>query len=323
MEYIIGFIVLVAAEGAFLVLSRRRHVGAAVTARSSHTCVTPTAGGIAFILAAAACVVFNRALMSTAAWVTAGAALLLGAVSFADDMRPLPWLPRLLAQVAAVTAAYWFICPGEPAWVMPVAAFGALAFINSLNFLDGIRCMLGFYALVAVATLWYVLGSAACAGMPSQPLLTQLCLWMMLGIGAFLAFNLSDSIFCGDTGSVFAGFIISVLLTAVILYTGDITYLTLVIVCLCDTALTTVLRLFSGKNIFKPHRTFLYQLLTTRFRWTHMRTATVYAALQLVINLIFLRTPLSVRLPLLITIAILLSLIHLAVRRRAEAIKGL
>lgn len=318
MGYIIGYIVLVALEGAFLVLTRRRHLGAAVTARSSHTAVTPTAGGVVVVAAAAVCVALHHGLMTPAAWTTAAGALLLAIVSFVDDFHPLPTLPRLLAQFAAVAAAfYWLFLPLSP-WLFVLALFCGVAFVNVFNFLDGIRCMFGFYSLVTVGTLWYVFASAA-GVVPGLQLMATLCVWLILGLAAFLVFNLQDRIFSGDTGSVFLGFVIAVMLTRLIIYTGDVSCIVFVIVCLCDTALTTLIRLCSGKNILKPHRTFIYQLLTVRGRWTHMQTAAIYAALQLVINLIFLSIPATGHIPFLITVTILLCLIHLVIRHRANA----
>ena len=77
-----------------------------------------------------------------------GATLFIAAVGFADDVRPIPVLPRLLLQGAAVAAVILAapenlrIVPACPLWLeRALLLLAGLWFVNLVNFMDGLDLM--------------------------------------------------------------------------------------------------------------------------------------------------------------------------------------
>src|SRR5215475_10855685 len=83
----------------------QRYALARPNARSSHKLPTPQGAGIAVIAAALLVTVVWQAMNGLAFPLTvAGAVLLIAVVGLVDDIRPIPVLPRLLFQTAAIGA---------------------------------------------------------------------------------------------------------------------------------------------------------------------------------------------------------------------------
>ena len=53
-----------------------------------------------------------------------------------------------------------------------------------------------------------------------------------------------------------------------------------------DSTLTILHRLYQRQNIFRAHRLHLFQLLVHRLNWPHLRVSTLYALVQLLINVV-------------------------------------
>lgn len=251
--------------------------------------------------------------MSTNTWVALICGMVLAAMSFYDDMRQLPPLPRLVVQIIAVGASFWWLYSPGAVLFFIVATVGCVAFINGINFLDGICGMLGFYSAVVLASLWLVF--AYCMPVDScNYMFITLCQWMLLGVAAFMVFNIKDKIFCGDTGSVFIGFFFAYTLVNIIICTKNIAYLTLVLVCFSDTGLTTIHRLIAGKNILLPHRNFIYQEMVSKFKLRHLTVAAIYAIMQIIVDLGFFAMPTKYKFAYFISMTIIFIGIYLIMR---------
>ena len=107
----------------------------------------------------------------------------------------------------------------------------------------------------------------------------------------FLFFNLRKraKTFAGDVGSISLAFLLSWFLIALILKTGRIEYILLFAVYGIDSVVTILLRLARRENIFKPHRTHLYQLLCNEYKYSHIRVSLIYGIIQCVINVIVIQ----------------------------------
>ena len=53
-----------------------------------------------------------------------------------------------------------------------------------------------------------------------------------------------------------------------------------------DSAITIIQRLLKRENIFKPHRTHLYQYLANENKWSHLFISAIFSLIQLIINLL-------------------------------------
>jgi UDP-N-acetylmuramyl pentapeptide phosphotransferase/UDP-N-acetylglucosamine-1-phosphate transferase len=242
--------------------------------RSSHEVPTPRLGGVAIMLGTW---VGFALLRPEGAWPLLVAATLIGAVGLADDLSNLHFGTKAAAQ-ALVAAGLVLLYPppvisdAPGAWTIAAFAVGVVwivALSNAFNFMDGIDGFIGGVALVNV----FFLGALAQeeAFMPALAGATA----------GFLIWNISPaSIFLGDSGAYFLGFVLAALtLYAPAAWTppGFVAGILVFTPLLFDTAYTLVrrLRTGAGKNIFSAHREHIYQRITPA-TGMHRRTSNLY-----------------------------------------------
>lgn len=192
---------------------------------------------------------------------------------------------QLLAAVLLVAADVQFRRVSIPfvgsvdlgVWGMVLTVLWLVALTNAVNFMDGLNGLAGGTALIAALFL----GAATLGqGAVLTPLLAFLLVPAILG---FLIFNFPrGSIFMGDVGSQFLGFVFAAL--AVIAAEHDAVHISLLLVPLLffhfifDTAFTFTRRLLSGENVAQAHRTHLYQLLN-RCGYGHVAVSGLHFAM--------------------------------------------
>ena len=256
--------------------------------RSSHAVPTPTGGGLAIV----AVTVLGLGAVAVAGGMAAGAALvwavvgslLVAAVSFLDDLRPLPAGLRLavhLAAAAPLAAACGGLVlvaiPGDGAirlgWVGAIAAVIWVAGLtNATNFMDGIDGIAGGQAFVAG------LGWALLAPGPEVRVAGLLIAAASAG---FLFHNWQPArLFMGDVGSTFLGYWLAALPLLAARSDGRWLGVGLLLVWpfVFDTAFTVLRRLRRGENVFAAHRSHLYQRLVIA-GWPHRSVSRLYIAL--------------------------------------------
>lgn len=247
----------------------RRYALARPNARSSHTLPTAQGGGIAVILSTLACVTIANSyfglpftLPLLALTIATLALALLGAV---DDIRPLPTMPRLLAQAIAIAFVLFAlpaslrITPDLPLWLeRAFVLIGGLWFINLVNFMDGLDWM-------TVAEILPVTITLATFGLWGKlPADTSIVAAALAGaMVGFAPFNKPVArLFLGDVGSLPIG-----LLTGWCLLTLGQHYLTAAILLplyyLADATLTLLRRVRNGEAFWLAHRSHFYQRATS------------------------------------------------------------
>lgn len=265
--------------------------------RRSHVAPTPRGGGIGIVASvgvvlAALAVRGQLPLLSA---VGLGLALLLvAAVGWWDDHRPLP--ARLRLVVHAVAAAVFLLGLPVELPVLPALAFSALlafalvAAINVCNFMDGINGLAASQACLLAAGLAVAFVES---GSPGWGLLAAA---LAAACAGFLPFNLPRArIFLGDVGSGALGLLVGVLLLVAWLR-GALplpAVLLLPSAFALDAGLTLLGRIRAGKRWMSPHREHLYQWLV-RSGASHFTVTASYAlwtALMLVLALLMLRQP--------------------------------
>jgi len=274
----------------FLVATYGTKVGLvdAPNGRSSHTEVTPRAGGlgisIAGVVAGVACG------LPAAGWLpTAGVA----ALGLVDDR----WLvePRLRLFVQCVLASasvVWLLRQTS----LPVLIVGTMAIMfvlilvgttNIYNFMDGANGMAGLmgvvvFGMLAVLSLTFakdveigrvaIIIAAACCG--------------------FLPLNLRGRarVFMGDVGSTFLGF--TAALMALRLWMEQPVWglcaLGAMTVFYVDAGLTLLARLRRHERLFEAHRMHAYQRLVNELGWAHPLVAALYAGIQSAVSILLL-----------------------------------
>ncbi len=240
-------------------------------ARSSHSRAVPRGGGIAVIAMVLPGWLVLALLTGQASrlWPVLAAAAALALLSFADDLRGLAPLPRILAHGGAVALGV-LLLPGDAllfgGWLPPWAdrAFTGLAwlwFVNLFNFMDGADGLAGVETVAVAGGLACALAllppAAALSSLPLMPLAAVLA-----GAGAgFLALNWHPArLFLGDVGSVPLGYLLGWLLVWTACAEG-LWWLALALPLYywADATSTLLKRAARGARLWQAHREHAYQ----------------------------------------------------------------
>lgn len=278
--------------------------------RSSHEVPTPRLGGVAIVCGVWPGFAVGAALFGPdqlhGLWPLLAAATVVGLVGLVDDLKGLSLGPRAAVQtvVAAVLLAS-FPPPllerlaGAPRYaLLALGVFWVVGLVNAFNFMDGIDGIVGGVALVNLAFLAVIVGGYgvffALAG----------------GVAGFLLWNVNPaSIFLGDVGSYFVGFVLAA--GALYLPVPEAGALLVPVVCaavfapfLLDTTYTLISRFRAGKDIFSAHREHIYQRITPT-TGMHRRTSALYYGASVVAGLAALMVARGYALPGLLLVAAL------------------
>jgi len=240
--------------------------------RSLHVQPVPRTGGIAIAAGvAAACLL---------AWpglpVILGAAALLAAASFADDVVGLSTLARLAVHLGAAAAALLFELEVSGALPFVVLALALAWTTNLYNFMDGADGLAGGMAVFGFGAY------AVAAHLAGAQTLAALCASVASTAAAFLVFNWHPArLFMGDVGSVPLGFLAGALgLQGWAVGAWPLWFPLLAFApFMCDATLTLLRRLWRRERVWQAHREHYYQRLV-RMGFGHRRTALIeYAAM--------------------------------------------
>ena len=274
-EILLSFIaaVLAASVSAVVIQATRplllRVALAKPNARSSHRTPTPQGAGIAVTAATllAGGIVITLAGSPNLSIPSAvfAACLFIAVVGFADDIRSLPVVPRLLLQALAVAAVVFAasgdlrIVPACPLWLeRALLLVAGLWFVNLVNFMDGLDLMTIAEAVpvtVAVALLG-VFGHVPAA---TTIIAAALC-------GALLGFSPFNrpvaKIFLGDVGSLPIGLLLGWCLLELALHQQFAAALLLPLYYLTDATVTLLRRMARREPFWAAHRSHFYQRAT-------------------------------------------------------------
>ncbi|QHS58247.1 MraY family glycosyltransferase [Chitinophaga agri] len=276
MIYLILFILFTGTLLIYFSIADRFNIIDKPNERSSHAAITIRGGGVVFIIAALTVWVLDPNF-----WLVVTGLLIIGGVSFADDIWTLPNRIRIVFHITAVTLMFLYlqVFASLPVYLISALYILVIGIINAYNFMDGINGITGLYSLVILAGLQYV-------NLRQVAFTAENLIWIpMLATGAFLVFNFRKKAVCfaGDVGSVTISFWIVTLLLQLIFATGNWLYILFLAVYGVDAVLTIIHRLILRQNIFKAHRLHFYQLLANECKVPHLVVSVLYAILQLLI----------------------------------------
>jgi UDP-N-acetylmuramyl pentapeptide phosphotransferase/UDP-N-acetylglucosamine-1-phosphate transferase len=246
-----------------------RHALARPNARSSHRVPTPQGAGIAVIaatlVAAGTTIAFGSATDLNIPVAVFAASLFIAMVGFADDVKSIPVLLRLLLQGAAVGAILYAtssdlrVIPACPLWIeRTLLLLAGLWFVNLVNFMDGLDWM-------TVAEVVPVTGAMVLLGLvgelpPSATVVAAALCGAMLG---FAPFNRPVAkIFLGDVGSLPTGLLLGWCLLQLAWHQQFAAALLLPLYYLSDATVTLLRRLAKREAVWAAHRTHFYQRAT-------------------------------------------------------------
>jgi len=268
----VGLLVLFSASMLICLLATRwlivwftRHKILAVPdRRSAHQAPVAVGGGwVVVVLTCLAWVFFKWPLSNTVDIVILSGMITLAMLSWRDDRNILPIYIRLIAQIAAIVAALYFLPAHNlvfgdylPFWAdRLIAGICWLWFINLYNFMDGIDGLCGVETIHICAGLGLVTAFAGIAG-DGLPLLSV----MAGATTGFLWWNWHRAkIFMGDIGSITLGFILGWLLLQLAIAGYLAAALIIPLYYLVDATFTLVKRGLGGQKIWHAHKEHSYQ----------------------------------------------------------------
>lgn len=249
--------------------------------RSSHSAPTPRGGGVAIVISTLIALSVLWAIGSghirLVAALGAGGALV-ALLGFIDDKRGLSARVRFIGHLFSATWAVFIILPlpDLPFFglaldlgiiAIPLAILYVVWSINLFNFMDGIDGIAGVQAIsVAIggALVWALL-----PGTTDWPV----AIIFAACVAGFLVFNFPPaSIFMGDAGSGFLGFIIGVLTLWASTQAPQLLWCWIILnACfLVDATTTLVRRVTRGESFHIAHRNHAYQYAARKHR-SHKR----------------------------------------------------
>ncbi|WP_237242039.1 MraY family glycosyltransferase [Rothia nasimurium] len=236
------------------------------TARSSHS--SPVFRGMGLATALAAVLAYLVALIDGQIFTDRSIALFVlfgmvasGALGWLEDYRGVSIKVRFGAQllIGAIVTLGMTLMLGTSIFWIPLGVFAIAAYINVVNFMDGINGISGLHGFA-------VGGAYSYAGWVNQ------MPWLLAGgaavAAAYLAFlpwnvRTGKNVFLGDAGSYFLGGAIASMAVGAFLSGVYVEYiLAPLLVYLADTGTTLLRRIVRGEQWYKPHRTHAYQRLT-------------------------------------------------------------
>jgi UDP-N-acetylmuramyl pentapeptide phosphotransferase/UDP-N-acetylglucosamine-1-phosphate transferase len=306
MIYIGLIVLLFGIELVYFKIADRYNIIDKPNSRSSHTSVTLRGGGIIFPIA-----LVVSWFLGYVSWEITVAVILVGTVSFVDDIKPLSQLPRFASHVIAVGLVFYdlnlFI---ESLWLLPIVFVLLIGWVNAFNFMDGINGITVLYALTAIVSFSFLSINES-----SLPLLIT----MGLSCFVFGLFNVRKKAktFAGDVGSISIALFLGYFMIKTILETGQLGYILFFSVYGIDAVITIFVRLKNKENIFQPHRSHLYQYMANEMGWSHVLVSFIYAGTQLLVNglVVFMETKGDLSYFFIIYTLFILTLIYFLIRR--------
>jgi UDP-GlcNAc:undecaprenyl-phosphate GlcNAc-1-phosphate transferase len=216
-----------------------------------HANPTPYLGGVAIAFGASTCSLFLPRWQAEGAAIL-GAALLLATLGLVDDIRTVRPSIRLAVEATAAAVAVAAGAQIDLFGDVPDIALSILWIVvmaNAFNLLDNMDGAVGSIAPVIAAAL------AFCTLLHGQVLVGGLAIVVASACLGFLLYNWSPaSIFMGDAGSLFLGFLLAVialkLRTDADRFPSAVAVVLLVGPAVFDTTLVTTSRLRAHKHIF-------------------------------------------------------------------------
>ena len=246
-----------------------KHALAKPNARSSHRVPTPQGAGIAVVAAtlvvAGVAIAGVTSVASNFPVALFGATLFIAALGFADDLKPVPVLPRLLLQAVAVGAVVLAgtcdlrIAPFVPVWIeRGLLVLAGLWLVNLVNFMDGLDWITAAEVVPVTAAL-AILGTQGELPLTATIIATALC-GAMIG---FAPFNRPvATIFLGDVGSLPIGLLFGWCLLQLAGQHHVAAAAILPLYYLADATVTLLRRMIRREPFWVAHRSHFYQRAT-------------------------------------------------------------
>ena len=265
----------------YLKIAKRFNIIDRPNHRSSHDRLVVRGGGIIFFLAA---VLFETFFGFPHPYFLVGL-VIISLISFYDDLYNVSGVLRIGGQLVAVILLSWQLkLLGLPTWSLILVFVMAVGTLNAYNFMDGINGMTGIYSLTALTFLLFINQQV------TQFVPPAFLIIMVISVVIFGYFNFRKNAVCfaGDVGSISIAYVILFLVVALIQTSSELSFVLFFAVYGVDSVLTIVHRLLRRENIFKAHRSHLYQYFANQNGSPHLKISAFYGFTQALVNTIIL-----------------------------------
>ncbi len=243
--------------------------------RSSHHKITIRGGGIIFPIA-----LFCWFLKEEEYPFFLAGLLFISVISFLDDVIELSNTVRIFFHFISIGLLLYSLFVNVQWYYYIILFVITVGMLNAYNFMDGINGITGLYSLSWLSTL-YIINNVYL-----NFIQTSFIEIVIISVFIFLLFNYRKYAICfaGDIGSISIGFI-GVFLSLKLAFKAEtILPILLFAVYGIDSVATIIFRLIRKENIFKAHRSHLYQILANEYKIDHRLISLGYLAVQLFIN---------------------------------------
>lgn len=305
MNYIIITLLLFFCELLYFKIADQYNIIDKPNHRSSHASITIRGGGIIFPIA-----IIIAFLMGYTSWALTLAVVLVAAVSFIDDIKPISQLPRFGSHIVAfLLVAYDLNLFSESIWVLPLVLILLIGWMNAFNFMDGINGITVLYALSAIFSFSFL---------PFHKASLPLLITMGISCVVFGYFNVRTKAktFAGDVGSISLALFLGYFMVKTIIESGQFGYILFFSFYGIDAIITIINRIKKRENILEAHRSHLYQYLANEHGHSHILISVIYAVLQLLVNglIIYLDSQGDFSTPIALVILLVLTVLYLVTR---------
>lgn len=271
-----------------ILLSKKLKLGDKGGGRKIHKKVIPSMGGIAIIISFMVTLLiwapnfrFTSVIKNNEFLFGGASVLILLILGVRDDIIPMRSYIKLIGQIltafiVVVFGKLYFTSLGgfmgiyeiEPVVAQILAIVIIIAIVNAYNLIDGIDGLASTLAIVSALFfgIWFLLGN--------NIVMFSIAFSLIGALLGFLMFNKAPAkIFMGDTGSMFIGFILSILAIRFIDYNNAIPdasfhlknahliAMTSMLVPIADVCRVFTDRVLAGKSPFFPDKTHIHHLL--------------------------------------------------------------
>lgn len=240
--------------------------------RKVHTKVTPRMGGLAIFLAFLTGYIFFAKTSTEMISILIGSFVII-LLGIFDDISPIKARYKFLIQLIAASVVVLYgdihltdisafgISINFNVWGYPLSILFITGIINAINLIDGLDGLAAGISSIYFATIAIIALILNRIG----GLDTTLCLLMLGSTLGFLIYNFNPaSIFMGDTGSMFLGFmigVISLLGFKAATVTSLFVPIMILFLPLLDTVLAIFRRVIKGENIGVPDKDHIHHQL--------------------------------------------------------------
>lgn len=262
-------------------------------ARKVHTTLMPRMGGLAIYISFFTVVFLTQTITKEIIGLFLGGTVLI-AVGIWDDRKDIPAKIKLVGQILAAVIVVAFGVRVEfmsnpltngafhlDIFSIPVTIIWIVGIINAVNLIDGLDGLAAGTSIIAAVTMALVGYSSG------QNHMMALALILAGATLGFLRYNFHPAkIFMGDTGSMFLGYILSVL--AIMGVAKSVTFISLVTPILVlgipifDTFFAIVRRTIKKQPIFAPDKEHLHHCLLN-MGLSHRNTVLVIYGINIVL----------------------------------------